>query len=62
MSARSTPRGVRKVERWLVGIVMAVFAFVLEKAVLRSIRRGDTTPRPIEPTSLTATGSDVSAD
>jgi hypothetical protein len=27
-------------ERWLVGLVMAVVAYMLEKAVLRSIRRG----------------------
>jgi hypothetical protein len=27
-------------ERWLVGLVMAVMAYIIEKAVLRSIRRG----------------------
>jgi hypothetical protein len=27
-------------ERWLVGLVMAVMAYMLEKAVLRSIGRG----------------------
>jgi hypothetical protein len=30
----------RQVERWLVGLVMAVMAYMLEKAVLRSLRRG----------------------
>ena len=30
----------RQVERWLVGLVMAGMAYMLEKAVLRSIRRG----------------------
>ncbi|MGC2221644.1 MAG: hypothetical protein WA624_04375 [Methylocella sp.] len=30
----------RRMERWLVGSVMAVMAYMLEKAVLRSIRRG----------------------
>jgi hypothetical protein len=30
----------RRVERWLVGLVMAATAYMLEKTVLRSIRRG----------------------
>jgi hypothetical protein len=29
----------RKIERWMVGVVMAVIAFVIERMVLRSIRR-----------------------
>lgn len=49
-------------ERWLVGTVMAVLAYVIEKAVLRSIKRGATTPRPVEPTTITGTGAEISAD
>jgi hypothetical protein len=30
---------MRHVERWLVGLAMMVMAYLLEKAVLRSIRR-----------------------
>ena len=30
---------MRHVERWLVGLAMSVMAYLLEKAVLRSIRR-----------------------
>ena len=37
---RSRPRSVwRKIERWMVGVVMAMIAFVLEKMVLRSVRK-----------------------
>ena len=30
---------MRQVERWLVGMAMIVMAYLLEKAMLRSIRR-----------------------
>lgn len=33
-------------ERWLVGLVMAAVAYMLEKAVLRSLRRGRVKPEP----------------
>ena len=33
---------MRQVERWLVGLAMRVIAYLLEKAVLRSIRRNGT--------------------
>jgi hypothetical protein len=35
----------RRIERWLVGLVMAVMAYLLEKAVLRSIRSGRVKPK-----------------
>lgn len=52
---------LRRVERWVVGLVMAVIALVLERAVLRSIRRGSIAPKPEEPGAPLATsrGSDV---
>ena len=30
---------MRQVERWLVGMAMSVMAYLLEKAMLRSIKR-----------------------
>ena len=55
------PTGLRRVERWLVGVVMAVLAFAIEKAVLRSIKRGGGAPKepPPEPFA-TSKGSEVS--
>jgi len=53
----------RRLERWAVGVVMAVMAFVLEKAVLRSVRKGETKARrteaPPPPTPITSKGGDV---
>jgi hypothetical protein len=42
MSTRSTPKakGFRRVERWGVGVVMGIVAFVLERVVMRSVRKG----------------------
>ena len=38
---RPRPKSVwRRLERWLVGLVMAVIAYVLEKMVMRGIRKG----------------------
>ena len=51
---------VRRLERWIVGVAMGVMAFVLERAVLRSIRRGTTQPRPVvEPPTGTFRGGEV---
>jgi hypothetical protein len=55
------PKGLRRIERWLVGIGMGVIAFVLEKAVTRSVKKGGgdaPTPRPA-PTTITSKGGDV---
>ncbi len=60
---RPRPRSLlRRAERWLVGLVMGGLAFVLERVVLRSIRKGRTAPRPQEPTTITGSGSEISAD
>jgi hypothetical protein len=53
------PRGLRRVERWLVGLAMAVVAFVLEKIVMRSVRSGATAKAEPAPTTVTAKGGDV---
>jgi len=41
----------RQVERWLVSLVMAAMAYVLEKALLRLIRRGEAKPLPHDQSS-----------
>ena len=47
---RRKPRSrIRRIERWMVGVAMGVMAFVLEKAVLRSIRKGHVEPKPAVP-------------
>ncbi len=55
----------RRIERWGVGLVMSVVAFVLEKAVMRSVRRGETPARTVAAdtaSALTSKGKDVDLD
>jgi len=59
---RAAPKSIRRVERWLVGVVMAFLAFVIERAVLHSIKKGTTTPKPPEPTTISGTGTDLTAE
>jgi hypothetical protein len=60
---RRKPKGIRRVERWLVGIVMTVVAFVLEKAVMRAIKRdGGKPPDGPAPTTIRAKGPDAAVD
>ena len=58
-SARTVgrPTGLRRIERWLVGVAMIVIAFALEKIVLRSVKK-DGSP----PTTLTSKGGEVDLD
>ncbi len=58
------PRGIRRVERWLVGVAMGVVAFVLEKVVMRSVRREGKTPKVAEPgpRTFTSRGGEVDVD
>jgi len=54
------PRSLfRRIERWGVGLILGVVAFFLERAVVRSIRRGETKAKPSQPTALKGTGSDI---
>jgi hypothetical protein len=62
MTARGTPKpkGIRRFERWLVGIAMAVVAFVLERIVVRSVRKkhgASVTEQP--PSTVTSKGAEV---
>jgi hypothetical protein len=53
----------RRIERWLVGIAMALVAFVLEKFVMRSVRKrqaaGAEPKKKDTPTTLTSKGGEV---
>jgi hypothetical protein len=65
VNARDTPKpkGLRRLERWTIGVLFAVIAFVLEKAVMRSVRKGGGEPSAPEPeqvtTQLTGSGAEV---
>jgi hypothetical protein len=49
-SSPEPPKSVlRRIERWMVGVVMAILAFVIEKAVLRSIKKEGGAPKPAQP-------------
>jgi hypothetical protein len=56
------PKGLRRLERWLIGVLFAVIAFVLEKAVMRSVRKGGgasvSEPEQVT-TQLTGSGAEV---
>ncbi len=48
----------------MVGIAMGIMAFVLEKAVMHSVKKGEVPPPPEEPeepppTTLTSKGGEV---
>jgi len=55
------PKGFRRVERWGVGIVMGVIAFVLEKFVMRSVKKKGGDPNSTEPapTAITSKGGEA---
>jgi hypothetical protein len=55
------PKGIRRVERWVVGIGMAIVAFVLERLVVRSVRKAGSREEP-PPTTVTSKGSEVDVD
>jgi len=62
VSTRATPapKGMRRVERWLVGLAMAVVAYLLERIVVRGLKKkGKVTGAAPEPTMLTSRGGQV---
>ena len=58
------PKGFRRFERWMIGVVFGVMAFVLEKVVMRSVgRKGGAEPEPTdEVTTVISKGGDVDVD
>ena len=59
---RRKPKSVwRRIERWMVGLVMAMIAFVLERMVLRSVRKAGKPEDSKEElhTTLTSKGGEV---
>jgi len=52
------PKGFRRVERWGVGVVMGIMAFVLEKVVMRGVRRKGRAVKP-EGTMITTKGAEA---
>jgi hypothetical protein len=63
-SARSAkrPTGFRRLERWIVGVGMSVIAFVLERIVLRSVKKKEPQVVAPKPTTLTSKGGEVDLD
>ena len=53
------PRGLRRLERWIVGLAMGIIAFVLERIVMRSVKKKVPAPAP---TTLTSKGGEVDYD
>ena len=56
----------RRIERWLVGIAMSMIAFILERFVLRAVRKRDAQndakkdkKKKDTPTTLTSKGGKV---
>jgi len=56
--AKKRVKGIRRVERWFVGVLMGIVAFILEKIVLRSVKKEHPETRR-EASTLTSKGGDV---
>ncbi len=64
MPSRSTPPPAsvfRKLERFMVGVGMTVMALILERIVMRSIRKQGK-PEPRQATTLTSKGGELDLD
>ena len=53
---RSLPR---RLERWLMGVVMGIGAFFIEKLVMRSIRKGGGSAKPGAGTPMQSKGTRI---
>ena len=64
LRALAKPKGFRRFERWMIGVVFSVMAFVLEKFVMRSVRRkGGVEPLPAdEGPAVVSKGGEVEVD
>jgi hypothetical protein len=56
------PKGFRRFERWLVGLAFAIIAFVLEKVVLRSVRKKGEAKPAEELTTVVSKGGEVDVE
>ena len=54
-------KGIRRLERWFVGVLMGIVAFILERVVLRSVKKKRPATEPTAST-LTSKGGDVDLD
>ncbi|MEP7059717.1 MAG: hypothetical protein ABI828_03210 [Actinomycetota bacterium] len=50
---------LRRVERWMVGIAMAVVAFILERVVMKTVRKEGGTVKGPPGKVVTSKGGDV---
>jgi len=55
------PKGIRRLERWFVGVLMGIVAFILEKIMLRSVKKKHPVTQATAST-LTSKGGDVDLD
>lgn len=64
LRATARPTGFRRFERWMIGVLFAVMAFVLEKFVMRSVRKkgADAPASNEEITTVVAKGGEVDVD
>lgn len=63
LRATARPTGFRRFERWMIGVLFAVMAFVLEKFVMRSVRKKGAAPAPgQEVTTVVAKGGEVDVE
>jgi hypothetical protein len=64
LRATARPTGFRRFERWMIGVLFAVMAFVLEKFVMRSVRKkgADAPASTEEITTVVAKGGEVDVD
>ena len=64
LRATARPTGFRRFERWMIGVLFAVMAFVLEKFVMRSVRKKGVaaTASTEEITTVVAKGGEVDVD
>jgi hypothetical protein len=53
------PKGMRKIERWFVGVAMGITAFVLEKLVMRSVNKKEPDAVVATASTLTSKGGEV---
>lgn len=59
-SVTPRPRSLpRRLERWMMGVVMGIGAFFIEKLVMRSIRKDGGSTKPTEGTPMQSKGTTI---